>query len=238
MSKSILCVSSQENYLPADSSEMTCLRDTQRVKMEEYASNSMTECRIFGFIPDGEWLEQVFRVLASNSKFSVNQCIESREAGQDLCLDLKIAGFVDVMSVKDPANGERFVVCKKPSYDLGAKDNITLSSPENDELIDEDALLSEAPRGDKISCGVDNSQSGVPGKKRACKNCSCGLAEMEAAEGEGVKIRTLEEKIAKSSSCGGCSRGDAFRCASCPFLGMPAFEPGQERVMLNMVDDL
>ena len=57
-----------------------------------------------------------------------------------------------------------------------------------------------------------------------------------AAAGPPVKL-TLEEQVAKSSSCGGCSRGDAFRCASCPFRGKPAFEPGQERVVLQLDDD-
>ena len=70
-----------------------------------------------------------------------------------------------------------------------------------------------------------------------CAVSVSGLAELEAAEGvSAVKVSGGDESVPKSA-CGSCYKGDAFRCASCPFLGKPAFQPGQEKVVLALQDD-
>ncbi|EEY69373.1 uncharacterized protein PITG_05601 [Phytophthora infestans T30-4] len=98
---------------------------------------------------------------------------------------------------------------------------------QDDDIIDEDTLLDdtdEVLQAAKADCG-----DAVGGKKRACKNCTCGLKD------ENDKP-VMSEKDLNSlvSGCGNCFKGDAFRCGSCPFLGKPAFKPGMEKVLLNL----
>lgn len=87
-------------------------------------------------------------------------------------------------------------------------------------------------------------------RRRACKDCSCGLAERLAAEDE-AKRAAADEKLksvklavddlaeidftvqGKVGSCGNCALGDAFRCDGCPYVGLPPFKPGEEVRLLN-----
>merc|ERR1712110_1225313 len=63
---------------------------------------------------------------------------------------------------------------------------------------------------------------------KPCENCTCGKKELL----EGKSITKLETGQIESD-CGKCYLGDAFRCASCPYLGKPAFEAGDKVKLQN-----
>jgi hypothetical protein len=121
------------------------------------------------------------------------------------------------------------VVIEPKVWTISADDNDEDEFEDEDDLLDEEDLVipETAPSGD---CST---------KKKACKDCSCGRAEEEALEEQNLvsKITVVTAKKV-TSSCGSCFLGDAFRCSSCPYLGMPAFKPG-EKVVLggNMLKD-
>lgn len=123
---------------------------------------------------------------------------------------------------------------EKPALDPNTVKMWTLSANDMDDeevdLVDSDALLDEddLKKPDPASLKAPSCGDGATKKKKACKNCTCGLAEELDQESKG-KQKTNVPK----SACGSCYLGDAFRCASCPYLGMPAFKPGEKIVLDN-----
>lgn len=132
-----------------------------------------------------------------------------------------------------PLSFTKRAVPGKPSVDPAAAKLWTLSASDmNDDdldLLDSDELLDQEDLKKPLPASLLSSGCGEGSekKKKACKNCTCGLAE----ELEEEKPKPSTPKNAPSA-CGNCYLGDAFRCASCPYLGMPAFKPG-EKVFLN-----
>lgn len=129
---------------------------------------------------------------------------------------------------------------------IGAnKTRVTLNlsdDEDDDDQIDEDdllngntanGLLAPSPTID-VEARAKASADDCGGRK-ACDNCSCGRAEMEAAEARGEEKKTEQPH---KSECGNCSKGDAFRCAGCPYLGKPAFKEGEEHLVLDLTDDV
>ena len=111
------------------------------------------------------------------------------------------------------------VICGLGKIDLNDSD-VELENP--DDLLSEEDFAKPDPSSLRV-CGTT-------GQRKACKDCVCGLAEELDAEAAQQAKKNVDFK----PSCGSCYLGDAFRCASCPYLGMPAFKPGEK---VKLTDD-
>uniref|UniRef100_A0A7S2WM45 Anamorsin homolog n=1 Tax=Rhizochromulina marina TaxID=1034831 RepID=A0A7S2WM45_9STRA len=166
-------------------------------------------------------VKQWFTLLQPGGKLSLKFVEHSAKVNRS---HLLFAGFL--LDKELPTE----VVASKPAWEVGSSaalppsgGRVVLGSMEEEDLVDEDGLLDDqdlpdAPAGD---CSK---------KRRACKNCTCGRAEQERDEEKSSE--------APQSACGNCHKGDAFRCASCPYLGQPAYVPGQGSVQLDLTSDL
>ncbi|RVE72319.1 hypothetical protein OJAV_G00060560 [Oryzias javanicus] len=175
---------------------------------------------------------------------------------------LKLSGFTSVTEVSrselsasgyhgDGASRVR-INARKPDYEVGASSQIKLSfrkkstnaekpaldpntvkmwtltaSDMNDDdvdLLDSDALLDD-----------DDLKKPDPASLKAAGCGEGGAKKRKPARTEELEQeRNAEQKVQlPKSACGSCYLGDAFRCASCPYLGMPAFKPGEKIVLDN-----
>ncbi|CAH1398595.1 unnamed protein product [Nezara viridula] len=198
---------------------------------------------------DSDLFEVYLTYLKPQGRFIIQEAVKSLDS---LTSILKLNGFRNISESKnivvdddeksklsDVLKSETFhliqIEGQKPNYDVGSSAKINLPVSDNvaavwklddtvdDDIIDADDLLDEEDlkKPDPASLKV----CGTTGKRKACKNCSCGLADELEKEASAVKETP-------KSSCGSCYLGDAFRCASCPYLGMPPFKPG-EKIQLS-----
>jgi hypothetical protein len=129
---------------------------------------------------------------------------------------------------KSKHNAVVIVAARRPGWDVGAKAVVRqkiqlkhVDDDDDDDLVTEEELLRPE---DLLRPQVANGSSDETcGKAKACENCTCGRAE-----GQGPQKLTKEMLENPTSGCGSCGLGDAFRCAGCPYRGLPAFEMGKK----------
>ncbi|KAF4587888.1 Anamorsin [Ophiocordyceps camponoti-floridani] len=168
-----------------------------------------------------------------------------------------LAGLVEAGDVFEKAADEEVVVplrLGKKGKDPPAVPKFDFSQLDDDdnELVDENDLLTEEDRKRRPTIPT-NCQPEK--RRRPCKDCTCGLAAkleaqdrdrrakatagLEALKLDANDLNELDFTVkGKTGSCNNCSLGDAFRCSTCPYIGLPAFKPGDEVRILNDVVQL
>ncbi|KAL3645791.1 hypothetical protein CASFOL_010971 [Castilleja foliolosa] len=188
-------------------------------------------CKSLDF-PSDQLLGNISRILKPGGTillYVASQSSQGQTINSSLERKLLLAGFLEIKAAGSESLG---IKGKKPSWKIGSSFSIKKISKalprvqidDDMDLIDEDSLLTEEdlkkpqlpPAGD---CEIGST-------RKACKNCTCGRAEEEEkVEKLGLTMDQLDNP---QSACGSCGLGDAFRCSTCPYKGLPAFKLGEK----------
>ncbi|XP_004499604.1 anamorsin homolog [Cicer arietinum] len=193
--------------------------------------------------PMDQLIQEVLRVLKAGGTTLIRKSSQSAVGSDDKMISnlenkLLLAGFSEIHVLQStlPSGGiSSGIKAKKPSWKIGssfALKKVVKSSPKvqidvDSDLIDENSLLTEEDLK-KPQLPSGDCEIGIT--RKACKNCSCGRAEEEEKV---LKLGLTAEQINNpQSACGSCGLGDAFRCSTCPYKGLPTFKMG-EKVTLS-----
>ncbi|GJU44673.1 anamorsin [Tanacetum coccineum] len=184
--------------------------------------------------PGDKFFEEFSRVLKPGGEIVIHQTSADAKETTKSSLERKllVAGFSDIQVVQVAELQSFGIKAKKPTWKLGS--SFSLKKPvkslpkvlidDEMDLIDEDSLLSEEDLKKPQLPPVGDCEVGST--RKACKNCSCGRAEEEEKVKKlGITMDQLENP---QSACGSCGLGDAFRCGTCPYKGLPPFKLGQK----------
>ncbi|KAK6122475.1 hypothetical protein DH2020_043785 [Rehmannia glutinosa] len=192
-------------------------------------------CKSLDF-PSDQLLTNFSRVLKPGGTILLHltsQSSQGQMTNSSLEHKLLLAGFLDIKSSGSQSFG---IMGKKPSWKIGSSFSIKKTSQvlpkvqidDDVDLIDEDSLLTEEDLKKPQLPPVGDCEVGAT--RKACKNCTCGRAEAEEKfEKLGLTMDQLDNP---QSACGSCGLGDAFRCSTCPYKGLPPFKLG-EKVTLS-----
>jgi hypothetical protein len=205
-----------------------------------------------------------YKIMKNGKIFEFSQqCFKNSSEGvtqHSLNSSLILNGFtnIEIISISD---SEVLVKCTTPEWKNESNGKLSFgkkkitnqpiviqnnsiwtidASLDDQDLIDEGLLLDD----EDLIIPPTSAPGDCSTKKKACKDCSCGRAEEEMMQDLNIS-KNVVVVTNKASSCGSCYLGDgiylfliiAFRCGTCPYLGMPAFKPG-ELVKIGMTDDL
>lgn len=201
------------------------------------------------------WLVELARVAKQGGLVFIQTPVaeehQSAQTHASLERDMLLAGFIApeiVSSVERLYSSDGLqplmIKAQKPTWKTGSSFSLKKSSAiepycllkpnikglkletkdDLEDLIDEDSLLSEEDLKRPVLPTVGDCEVGT--KRKACRNCTCGRAEIEEKQD---KIGLTADQLNNpQSACGSCGLGDAFRCGSCPYKGLSPFKLGEK----------
>ena len=165
-----------------------------------------------------EKISEIMACLEVHGKITIKY--QGGVKASDAETEMKLCGLLSVVSKEEEVEGETVVVEGiKPNLSSGAAQRRPIKRPSKDalkafltseptkELVNDSNLLKEEDLIKPIVSG-EGEECGPKAKKKACKNCSCGLKEVEEAEVAAAtedKEQIIDTTNAKSS-CGSVRR--------------------------------